>query len=59
MKCAKQLTPKTQCGRPADIFAMGVWRCTAHAPTGHPTCTHSLAPSGRCSYCGAPTDRLL
>jgi hypothetical protein len=45
-----------KCKRPGTVFASGVWRCTQHAPTWHPSCTHSLAPSSRCAYCGAVTD---
>lgn len=32
---------------------MGRHVCAEHEPTGSPTCSHHLAPAGRCAYCGA------
>ena len=52
--CEKAITPKKLCGNPATLFVMGRHRCAAHIPRGAKNCSHSLAPSGRCSYCGAP-----
>lgn len=44
-----------RCNRPAVRFVMGKHVCAAHNPTGAPSCSHSLAPSGSCAYCGAVT----
>ena len=44
-----------KCRRPATRFAQGHHTCAEHDPPGSPTCSHSLAPSGRCAYCGAVT----
>ena len=52
-KCEKNLTSKQRCCRPAVAFVMGQHRCVIHDPKGLDNCSHSLAPSGRCSYCGA------
>lgn len=46
---------KKPCTAVAVVFVMGKHRCAKHTPAGSPHCTHSLAPSGRCAYCGAPT----
>ena len=43
------------CRRPASAFAQGRHVCPEHDPPGSVTCSHSLAPSGRCAYCGART----
>lgn len=50
-----QLTD-VRCERPATAFAMGRHYCAGHDPKGSTACTHSLAPSGRCAYCGARTE---
>lgn len=41
-----------KCSALAVTFRMGKHVCTRHTPKGSDTCTHSLAPSGTCSYCG-------
>lgn len=46
---------RAKCDQPAVAFALGQHVCATHTPAGSAACTHSLAPSGRCSYCGAPT----
>lgn len=46
-----------KCQRPATRFAQGHHTCADHDPPGSPTCPHSPAPSGRCAYCGAVTER--
>jgi len=46
---------KARCTQEATVYAMGVSYCAGHAPKGEPNCSHSLAPSGRCAWCGAPT----
>lgn len=56
MKCDKRIGKKA-CGMPADVFVLGQWRCQLHVPTGETNCSHSLAPSGRCAVCGAPTPK--
>jgi hypothetical protein len=45
-----------RCDAPAAVFAMGQHRCLVHDPKGAVSCSHSLAPTGRCSFCGALTD---
>lgn len=40
------------CGQPADVYTMGTWRCVLHLPAAHANCSHSLAPSGWCAFCG-------
>lgn len=42
-----------QCKAWATAFVMGRHLCSAHDTAGAANCSHSLAPSGRCSYCGA------
>lgn len=44
-----------RCDQLASTFVVGEHRCSKHRPKGDPNCTHSLAPSGSCSYCGMPT----
>jgi hypothetical protein len=55
MNCERALTGKKTCRRPAIAFVMGQHVCVDHDPEGEAGCSHSLAPSGRCSYCGART----
>lgn len=54
-RCERQ-TDGNRCKRPAVAFAQGQHVCAEHDPPGHPTCSHSLAPAGRCAYCGATTE---
>lgn len=56
MKCEIS-TNGTACTAPADLFAQGKHRCIGHAPRPSTSCSHSLAPSGSCAYCGTPTER--
>jgi hypothetical protein len=53
-KC-ERVVGERRCGAPAVAFVMGQTVCVVHDTTGSPACTHSLAPSGRCAYCGAVT----
>ena len=54
-QCARGVG-RNECKNPAAEFVMGQHVCATHAAqAGDPNCTHSLAPSGRCSYCGALT----
>lgn len=43
---------KKRCPNPGVVFVMGDWRCRSHLPPEQPKCSHSLAPSGRCAFCG-------
>lgn len=59
MKCARTISddglrPKT-CKNDAVAYVCGQWVCARHEPKVTGNCSHSLAPSGRCSYCGAKT----
>lgn len=56
-RCERQ-THGSRCPRPATIFAQGQHVCPGHEPVGAGSCSHSLAPSERCSFCGAPVDSL-
>lgn len=53
MKCERSLPTDSKCGRPVVAFVMGQNVCAGHDPQGSTSCSHSLAPSGRCSFCGA------
>ena len=59
--CERRLTPEKddRCGRPVVAFALGQNLCAVHDPAGDPNCTHSLAPSGRCAFCGARTSAAV
>lgn len=49
-----------ECPNPGRLYTPTptgrAWHCHDHAPqTNHMNCTHSLAPTGTCAYCGQPT----
>jgi hypothetical protein len=52
VKCEKYVKGKKRCDAPASAFVMGVHLCAVHLPPPQPKCSHSLAPSGRCAFCG-------
>lgn len=58
MKCDR-VTGKKKCTREAVAFTLGQNVCREHEHTGDEHCTHSLAPSGRCAFCGAHTNRAV
>ena len=51
MRC-ERVVGATRCKNAAVAFVMGQHLCRDHDPDGDPHCSHSLAPSGRCAYCG-------
>lgn len=55
--CEHNIDGKT-CGGPISVFVMGQNRCAVHDPKGDPSCSHSLAPSGRCAFCGARAEAV-
>lgn len=54
MRCERKINDRP-CPNPAAVFVMGQHACLPHDPKGDASCSHSLAPSGRCAYCGAVT----
>jgi hypothetical protein len=53
-RCERAVDGK-RCNHRAVAFAMGQHVCPAHLPVIDSACSHSLAPSGRCAYCGGST----
>ena len=51
---ARKVGDPVRCPSLAVTFAMGRHWCAKHRPTGSTSCSHSLAPSGSCAFCGAP-----
>lgn len=53
MKCESTNTPNgKRCNAPAHRYTVGMWRCLRHLPAPTLHCSHSLAPSETCAYCG-------